>query len=619
MEYNPTRWSEHSPDMTLLFLLSFCLVTGSFVSSAFVMPDLVGSLISGRAILVMGLTFVGAALTIAAVYPGRRARDETGESASPFEDQRNAFADRIDALAGETDSIVVGAGLATIVTFLLAVVAFPGIVEAAVDGVSSTLMGSGTTPELFTSYVLLGSMLVFVGFALVLLVGPWGRVRLGEDRAEPEFSYPAYFAMMFSAGIAAGIVFWGPTEAIYHFGTPPPFVGASPGTGAAMHGAIEYTMFHWGFSSWCAYLAVGLPIAYFAYNHDAPMRVSTLLTPFVGLDNLDSPVVKVVDVLAVFATMGGIATSMWFVTDQFLTGIEYRWTVTLGDAGMLLFVFGLTAIVTVSAVSGVHRGIRRLSGVNVSTFFLLAVGVFVVGPTLLVLETGISAFGAYLVDFVPMSVYVGESSGAKDWVSAWTVFYWVWWLSWAPFAGLFLARISRGRRIRTVVSTGVVATTLATLVWFVIIGATSIHVQQTGTANILAAINEQGKAVSGHLLFDALPLGGVLTLLFLLLIITFFVTSADSSTLTLAMLATGDVTPSAGMRVFWGGLQGLIVVVLFAFGGANVFQTAAVVTGGPFALFGLLAVIGMVKTLSGSRPGSGGVTDRLPPDRSLDE
>ncbi|WP_129113483.1 BCCT family transporter [Halegenticoccus tardaugens] len=453
------------------------------------------------------------------------------------------------------------------------------------------------------------SMFSLVVFVLYLIFGPWGNIKLGAKDEEPEFSFPAYFAMLFSAGIAAGIVFWGPAEAIFHYSTPSPLSGSEPrSTGAAVD-ALQYTFFHWGLSAWSAYVIVAIPIAYFAYRKDAPMRISTIIGPIVGFDNLDGPMAKSVDVLAVFATIGGIATTLGLVGRQFLVGLEYSGGVALGDTGTVLVITGLTVAFTLSVALGVERGILRISYFNMGLFGVLTALAFVLGPTVYIVTVGTQALGGYINEFVTMSLYLGagETGGVGadgDFVGAWTIFYWAWWFSWAPFVGLFIARISRGRTVRQVAATGVLASTSVTIPWFATMGGTSIYLQSSGQANILGTLEAWAfdEAVAGYPLFEALPGGELLTVLFLVLVTTFFVTSADSSTLALAMLTTGGKeSPSTINRVIWGSLMGALASLLMVGGGTEALQQAAIIAGGPFAIITLIAVAVMISTFGGRR------------------
>ena len=443
-------------------------------------------------------------------------------------------------------------------------------------------------------------MLFFVLFLVFLIFGPWGDLRLGDE--PPEFSFFSYFTMMYSAGLAAGIVFWGPAESLMHFSSVPPLYDVPAKSAAAMPIAVQYALFHWSLTQWSCFTVMGLAIGYFVYNYDAPLRVSAVLTPLVGADNVDGLWGKLIDILAVFATLGGVATSLGFIGSQFLTGLEYRWGIQMGDAWTIAVITGMTVLFTVSLVLGVDRGIRRLSNFNMILFGALMLATLILGPTVRVLELSTQAVGGLVGDFFEMSLYTSFAQGGT-WSNKWTVFYWAWPLAWSPFAGLFIARISRGRSVREVAFTGIGATAMATIPWFSVVGGTAVVFQNTNVANILGPVNRFGESVSGYVLFEAFPVFGPLLLLgFLVLVTTFFVTSADSSTLAVSMMTTGGKEePSAVNRIFWGVLQGAVASILMVIGGVKALQSAAIITGGPFAVVCLVAVAGLVKTFREER------------------
>ncbi|ELY97953.1 BCCT family transporter [Natrialba asiatica] len=500
----------------------------------------------------------------------------------------------------ELDSVVFGVGFVVAAIAVLAFILRP-------DRASEYMNDANEFLWTALGWWYLIAMFILVAFVAFLIFGPWGNITLGDDDEEPEFSFLAYFAMLYSAGIAAGIVFWGPAEAIFHYDTVSPFIAAESQSSAAAVGAVQYTFFHWGVSAWTAYVVMALPIAYYAYRYDAPLRISTVIAPWVGLDNLDGPLAKVIDILAVFATIGGVATTLGLVGNQFLVGVEWMTGASVGDAGTVLVITGLTVAFTISVALGVRKGIRRISYFNMALFALLTVVTFVLGPTTYIMSVGTEALGAYINQFVTMSFYTGSAETAggaiAGWVGDWTIFYWAWWFSWMPFVGLFIARISRGRTVRQVAVTGVVASTGVTIPWFATMGATGIFMQQTGRADILSVIGELGEAGSGYPLFEALPLGGLLTVLFLVLVTTFLVTSADSSTLALGMLTTGGAErPSTINRVIWGVLIGALASLLMVTGGVDALQAAAIITGGPFSIIALLAVASMAFSFGTERP-----------------
>ncbi len=587
--------STHGADSVERFLVKLlvpvCILSGVVVVSAFFFPDFVGDVVSGRAWLVVALLFFGSALSYLSLLPADT--DATLEPEDRYDAQYLLRVRRLSLLTttrsfvGRQDPIGFWIPVAGLGAFFIAKLLAPATTLDAIDLVQ------GVVFEQF-GWVFVTSISLAVVFCGYLLIGPWGDVKLGGPDAEPTYTYPVYFTMFFTAGIAAGIVFWGPAEALFHYQSPPPYFGVEPQSDAAIGAALTYTLFHWGFSAWSAYIVLGLPIAYYVYQRGAPLRVAAILTPFLGVDNLDSAWGKLVDVLAIFATIGGIATSVAFVSQQFLTGINYQWGVTYGVMGPVLFVAGLTAIFVISAQSGVHRGIRRIAVVNVLLFALFAVLIFALGPRAGIVDNAATAVTGYAVNFVPLSLHLGDG-----WVAGWTVYNWSWWLSWAPFAGLFLAALSKGRRVRTVVLTGFVATSIATIVWFLLLGGTALQLQHGGTADVLGSIEAHGgsEAVAGFPLFDALALGPLLMFLFLALIIVFMTTSADTSTLVVSILATKrEFAPTTGTIVFWGVFQGAVAIVVLITGSAEALQAAAVLTGGPFAIIAIVALVGLSGT-----------------------
>ncbi len=441
------------------------------------------------------------------------------------------------------------------------------------------------------------AMLSFVLFLAFVIFGPWGKLTLGDEK--PEYSYFSYFAMMYSAGLAAGIVFWGPAEAMFHYSSVPPLFGAEAQSAAAMPIAVQYSIFHWSVIQWSCFTVMGLGIGYFVYNYDAPLRVSAVLTPIIGADNVDGILGKSVDIAAVFATLGGVATSLGFIGSQFITGLDFQWGIQLGDIGTILVITGMVVIFTTSLVLGVDKGIRRLSNFNMVMFLLLMVATLVFGPTLRILELGTQAVGGYIGNFFEMSLYTqAAATQTQKWVNIWTVFYWLWPLAWSPFAGLFIARISRGRSVREVAFAGIGATSLATIPWFAIVGGAGVLMQNSGSASILGPISEYGEAVSGYVLFGNLPVVGPLLLFaFLVLVTTFFVTSADSSTLAVAMMTSGGKEePSSINRIFWALLQGAVASILMVVGGVQALQYAAIVTGAPFAFICVVTMLGLIRS-----------------------
>jgi len=518
----------------------------------------------------------------------------------------------IEEFREEIDPIVFAFGALITVGVIAAFFISPSTVESGISSLNSQLLGA-------FNWALLLIVFLIVLFLLFLIVGPWGSIKLGDE--DPEYSFLSFFAMLYSAGFAAGVVFWGPTEALFYYNNPSPLFGSVEGGSAeAMTVAVQQTLFHWALPQLAVFTIMGIAIGYFAYNYDnVPLPVSSALTPILGADNLDGPAAKVVDVLAVFATIGGVATSLGFIGSQFVTGLDYQWGINMGDLGILLVVTMMTLLFTTSMVLGVDKGIRRLSNFNMVLFVVLMFVTFIVGPTLFLVLLGTQAFGGMVTDFVSMSLFTGAGpmgagdASATSWMNAWTVFYWAWALSWSPFAGLFIARISKGRTVREVAFTGIVATSGATIPWFTFVGGTAVWAQHNGIADFGAVISgEAGAEVSGFILFEALnfslnvggasmtiPIGSVMIYAFMILVTTFFVTSADSSTLAVSMMTTGGkAKPSNINRIFWGVVLGMTAAILMILGGsgsANTLQQAAIITGTPFAFVCFLAMLSLIK------------------------
>ncbi|WP_144905360.1 BCCT family transporter [Halobellus captivus] len=564
-------------------LLATFVGAGSVVLVGFFFPSVVDNVLGGRAWLVVSLLFFGSGLGYLAALPYEGLGTETSTASTLLHVRRGSLLNHLSDVMKSHDPVILGLPVVVFSLYFALQIVFPAGTTAAVGSLTETVL-SGFGP------LLVATVLLAVGFCVFLFGSSWGDIRLGGD-VEPTYTLPTYFALVFTAGIAAGIVFWGPAEALFHYQTPPPLFDVTPQSGAAVDVALRYTLFHWGLSAWSAYAVIGIPLAYFVFERDAPLRISSILTPFVGVDNLDSYWSRALDTLAVFATIGGIATSIALVSQQFLTGVEFQWGVSSGPFAPVLFVGGLAAVYVLSAVSGLHRGIRRIAGTCVVLFAVFALLLFAVGPKSFVVERGTTALGSYVIHFIPMSLV---SSGS--WAASWTVWNWAWWFSWAPFAGTFLAALSRGRRIRTVVLTTVAATSAATSVWFLVVGGSTLSMQHSGRVDILSAIEARGgsEAVAGFPLLSALPLGDLLIFLFFALIVAFIVTSADTSTLIAAILASRrGIAPSRGSIALWGAFQAAVALAVILIGGGETLQALAVLTGAPFAVLALVAMIGL--------------------------
>jgi choline/carnitine/betaine transport len=430
----------------------------------------------------------------------------------------------------------------------------------------------------------------FVLFAAWLAVSKYGRIPLGKDGEKPEFNTVSWVAMMFSAGMGIGLIFWGVTEPLTHFVKPPPGLADSKaGT------ALATALFHWGFHPWSMYAVVGLSIAYGSYRMGRRQLISASFIPLLGRRRVDGPIGTMIDILAIFATMFGTAASLGLGALQIGSGIEVLGWV--GKAGTLLLVTVvalLTLAFVASAVSGVSRGIQWLSNINMVLALVLAIFVFVVGPTVLILNLLPTALGDYAANLAAMSARSAEAGGdTEKWLSSWTIFYWAWWISWTPFVGMFLARISRGRSIRQFVIGVILIPTTVSLLWFVIFGGAGIGQQRDG-------IDIFGSGEPESTLFGMLgnmPLAGLSSLLVMALVAIFFVSGADAASMVMGTLSqSGSVYPSRWVVAFWGLSTGAVAVLMLWAGGSdalNGLQTMTIIVAAPF----VIVMIGMCVSL----------------------
>ncbi|WP_129113843.1 BCCT family transporter [Halegenticoccus tardaugens] len=502
----------------------------------------------------------------------------------------------ISTFREETDGIVFGIGA------LLTILAI-GAIAIRPTATGDVLTAANTFLWKEVGWLYLWAMFLAVAFCLWLMIGPWGKIKLGGPDENPEFTFYQFFAMLFSAGLSTGLVFYGPAEALFHYASGPPFLSASAESGAIIPGAVQYTLLHWGISPWSAYLTIGVTIAYYVHRRDAPIKPSTIFAPFIGVSNLDKDWVKFLDIGIVVVSVGGVAVSLGFVVTQFMTGLSYNWGLQFGDLGTILITVGLTVGFTASAALGVKKGIRRVSSFNMYLFAALLAVAFIFGPTAFLLNLGSEAFGGYVTEFIEMSLYSNVENGS-EWVGAWTVFYWAWWFSFAPMIGIFIARICRGRTIRQVVFAGIVGTSAASFPWFVVMGGSSLWAQNSGQVNILGVVSEYGIEVAGFPLFEhIMPFGQVFSALYLLLVLTFLITTVDSTTLSLAMFTTGgDSNPPTANRIAWGMLVGLLTSVLLITGGLAALKDLVVLVGLPIAIVVGCCIVGLTMELEQQNP-----------------
>jgi choline/glycine/proline betaine transport protein/glycine betaine transporter len=401
--------------------------------------------------------------------------------------------------------------------------------------------------------------------------------------------------MLFGSAIAAGIVFWGPAEPAYHYMNPPPFFGGEAKTAQAGANAMTYSFFHWGLSAWAIFAMLTIPLAHACYTKDLPLRFSSAFYYVLG-DKVHGIWGKVLDIFAVFATLGGLATTTGLVALQLSSGLKFQYGLELGPWSTYIIIGILTVIFTFAVYSGIEKGVKFIGDVNMWVFVGVWFFVFVFGPTIFLINLTTNAVGQYLVNFLSMSLYTAPGMEG-NWIGSWTVFYWAWWMSWAPFVSVFIARISKGRRIRETIAATLLLPTLGNFLWYGIIGGAGIRFDVTGT------LNEHGVESAIFAIAQNLPLTGVLSILLIFLIATFFLTSANSAAVALAMFVSGHENPGRNLRAFWGIALGAVAAVLAGAGSLKAIQTASIASAFPMMFLLLLVIYGTFKGLSQTIPG----------------
>ncbi|MGH4007762.1 MAG: BCCT family transporter [Pseudonocardiaceae bacterium] len=434
----------------------------------------------------------------------------------------------------------------------------------------------------------------FVVFSLWAGLSRYGRIPLGRDGEPPEFRTVSWVAMMFSAGMGIGLMFYGVTEPLTHFVEPPP--GAQQGIGTAM----ATTLFHWTLHPWAMYAVMGLALAYGTYRRGRPQLISAVFWPLLGKTRASGPAGKAIDIMAIFATLFGSAASLGLGALQIGAGFQANgWLSSPGNALLVTIIVVLTVAFVVSAVSGVAKGIQWLSNTNMVLALVLAVFVFVVGPTVLILNMIPTAVGDYFRDMAAMSARTAAVGGdaTNDWLSSWTIFYWAWWISWTPFVGMFIARISRGRTIRQFVAGVIAVPSVVSLLWFAIFGGAAISAQRGGTD-----IAGQG-GVEAQLfgLLDTFPLAGATSVLVMVLVAIFFVSGADAASVVLGTLSQrGRQDPHTWNVIFWGTATGAVAMVMLLVGGETALdglQTLTIIAAAPFALLMIALCFSLARDL----------------------
>lgn len=432
------------------------------------------------------------------------------------------------------------------------------------------------------------SATLFLVFSFYLIFSRYGQIKLGKDTDQPEYSTMSWFAMLFSAGMGIGLIFWGVAEPLSHYHTPP--IGEGQTVEAARN-AMSYSFFHWGLHPWGIYSVLALALAYFKFRKGAPGLISYIFYPLLK-DKVKGPIGKMIDVIAIFATVFGVATSLGFGAVQISGGISYITTISNSITTQLVIIGIVTILFILSAATGLSKGIQYLSNLNIGLALLLLITLLFVGPTKFIMNVFTTTIGNYMQNLPDMSFSMAPfRPKTNEWIQGWTVFYWAWWIAWAPFVGTFIARVSKGRTVREFVIGVLLVPTMFGAIWFSVFGGSGLYLDINKGYPLFEIMSDKGTEI---VLFDILqqyPVGEGMTILAVFLISTFFITSADSATFVLGMQSTaGSLNPPNYVKFIWGIIISSSASILLYSGGLGALQTASIISSFPFVfiLFGVV-------------------------------
>jgi glycine betaine transporter len=437
--------------------------------------------------------------------------------------------------------------------------------------------------EAFGWYYLL-IIMILLAFCIFLTFSRFGRIKLGKESDKPDFSLPTWFAMLFSAGMGMGLVFWTTAEPISHAFKSPP--GAEAGSNEAIKQSLQYSFFHWGIHAWAVYGVVALVLAYFKFRKGLPGLISATLIPIFGEKSMRGLPGKLIDTLAVFATVVGVASTLGFGSAQINGGLAYLFDLP-SNFGMQLLILAISTVLFIfSAWSGIGKGIKYLSNINMGLGFALLLLLFIVGPTLYILNMFTTTLGSYIANFFDMSFRLSPlNEKGRTWIDNWTIFYWAWWISWAPFVGIFIARISKGRTIKEFMLGVLFVPALVCFIFFAVFGVSALNIEQNG----IDAISNYSLETTTFGVLQHYPLGELMSLVTIVVIAIFFITSADSATFVLGMLSTkGSINPANSVKIVWGLAMSAMAAIIVYFGGTQGLQNMLIIAALPFSIVMLL-------------------------------
>lgn len=447
------------------------------------------------------------------------------------------------------------------------------------------------------SWLYIGGVALLLLFCILLLIGPYGDVKIGPDNEPPAFKFTSWMAMLFSAGMGIGLLFYGVAEPVTHFANPPEgrrLLGATLASNA-----MTLTYFHWGFHAWSIYVVVGLSLALSHFRYGRPLSIRYTLYPLFG-KKVEGRVGDVIDIIAVVGTLFGIATSLGLGVSQVNSGLSHVFGIPNNANVQVILIGVITAFATISVVTGVNKGIRILSEFNIIMALLLMLFVFVFGPTVAILDKYVQNLGVYLQNISRLTFHTAARN-ESEWMGSWTLFYWGWWIAWSPFVGMFIARISKGRTVREFVGGVLFIPVLMTFFWMTVFGETAISLINAGNTHLLEMVDDN-VAVALFVFLENFPFSSLTSVLAIIVIISFFVTSSDSGSFVMDMItAGGKPNPPVHQKVYWAVLEGLVAAALLYGGGLLALQTAAINAALFFIFVILLMVISLRRELEAER------------------
>ncbi|MDO4769109.1 MAG: choline BCCT transporter BetT [Brachymonas sp.] len=492
------------------------------------------------------------------------------------------------SLSGQLNSAVFYASSAIILSIILFAVIAPEMADRSFKAVQAGIVANGSWYYVLTVAIILLTV-IFLG------ISRYGNIRLGPDHSKPDYSDVSWFAMLFSAGMGIGLMFFGVAEPVMHFLSPPMGDG---GTTQAAREAMKLTFFHWGLHAWAVYAIVALILAFFSYRHNLPLTLRSALYPLIG-NKINGPIGHAVDVFAVAGTLFGVATSLGYGVLQVNAGLNHLFpAIPVSTTTQIILIVAITALATLSVASGLDKGVKLLSELNLGLAAILLAFVLLAGSTVFLLQALVQNIGFYASNIVNMTFNL-FAYHKTDWIGGWTILYWGWWLSWAPFVGLFIARVSRGRTIRQFVVGVLLVPTGFTFMWMTFFGNSAIDMILGQGITSLGEIVSKDVSLALFAFLEQLPFSGLFTYVALFMVVVFFVTSADSGALVMDMLCShGETNKHTGFRIYWAVGSGVVAIVLLLAGGLGALQTMAIASALPFVTVLMVAMYGLLKALN---------------------